>query len=293
LSFGPHLLLAALEGTVIAAVLALTALGLSLQFGVMRIVNVAHGEFFMLGAMLAFWFSRLVPGVPAAGFLLALVGAPLVVGAVALAAERTVLRRLNYDPDATIVATIGLLFVIQQIALSVFGPDAKPVAPPFSIRVALPWFGYSGYKIFVVVAAVVLMLAVWWGLTRTRLGLVMRATQGDRETAEAFGIPVERVYAGVFALGAALAAIAAVLIVPIKQAHYLMGLDPLLLSFAVVIIGGLGSLRGSLVAALVIGMSDGIVSVFFSPTLSKILATLAVALVLVVRPQGLFGGGAR
>jgi branched-chain amino acid transport system permease protein len=84
-----------------------------------------------------------------------------------------------------------------------------------------------------------------------------------------------------------------VLIVPIKQAHYLMGLDPLLLSFAVVIIGGLGSLRGSLVAALVIGMSDGIVSVFFSPTLSKILATLAVALVLVVRPQGLFSGGAR
>jgi branched-chain amino acid transport system permease protein len=292
-SFGPHLLLAALEGTVIAAVLALTALGLSLQFGVMRIVNVAHGEFFMLGAMLAFWFARLVPGNPAVGFLLALVGAPLVVGLVALAAERGVLRRLHYDPDATIVATIGLLFVIQQVALSVFGPDAKPVAPPFSIRVALPWFGYSGYKIFVVVAAVVLMLAVWWGLTRTRLGLVMRATQADRETAEAFGIPVERVYAGVFALGAALAAVAAVLVVPIKQAHYLMGLDPLLLSFAVVIIGGLGSLRGSLVAALVIGMSDGIVSVFFSPTLSKILATVAVALVLVVRPQGLFGTPAR
>lgn len=277
----------------IAAVLALTALGLSLQFGVMRIVNVAHGEFFMLGAMLAFWFARLVPGNPAVGFLLALVGAPLVVGLVALAAERGVLRRLHYDPDATIVATIGLLFVIQQVALSVFGPDAKPVAPPFSIRVALPWFGYSGYKIFVVVAAVVLMLAVWWGLTRTRLGLVMRATQADRETAEAFGIPVERVYAGVFALGAALAAVAAVLVVPIKQAHYLMGLDPLLLSFAVVIIGGLGSLRGSLVAALVIGMSDGIVSVFFSPTLSKILATVAVALVLVVRPQGLFGTPAR
>jgi branched-chain amino acid transport system permease protein len=224
---------------------------------------------------------------------MALVGAPLVVGAVALAAERTVLRRLKYDADATIVATIGMLFVIQQLALTVFGPDAKPVAPPFSIRIALPWFGYSGYKLFVVVAAVVLMLAVWWGLTRTRLGLVMRATQADRETAEAFGIPVGRVYAGVFALGAALAAIAAVLIVPIKQAHYLMGLDPLLLSFAVVIIGGLGSLRGSLVAALVIGMSDGIVSVFFSPTLSKILATLAVALVLVVRPQGLFSGGAR
>jgi branched-chain amino acid transport system permease protein len=111
--------------------------------------------------------------------------------------------------------------------------------------------------------------------------------------ATAFGIPVERVYAGVFALGAALAALAAVLIVPIQQAHYLMGHDPLLLSFIVVIIGGLGSLRGTLIAALLIGLSDGIVSVFFSPTLAKIVATAAVALVLVFRPQGLFGAAPR
>ncbi|TIO00079.1 MAG: branched-chain amino acid ABC transporter permease, partial [Mesorhizobium sp.] len=97
-------------------------------------------------------------------------------------------------------------------------------------------------------------------------------TQYDRETAQAFGIPVERVYAGVFAIGAMLAAIAAVLIVPISQAHYLMGQDPLLLSFIVVIIGGLGSLRGTVVAAILIGLSDGIVSVFFSPTLAKIIA---------------------
>ena len=114
-------------------------------------------------------------------------------------------------------------------------------------------------------------------LTRTRIGLVMRATQYDSETAQAFGIPVDRVYAGVFALGAMLAAIAAVLIVPISQAHYLMGRDPLLLSFIVVIIGGLGSLRGTVVAALLIGVSDGIISVFFSPTLAKIIATLLVA----------------
>jgi branched-chain amino acid transport system permease protein len=293
LSFGPHLFLAVLEGTVIAAVLALTALGLSLQFGVMRIVNVAHGEFFMLGAVVAWWLGKIVPGHPAWGFAAALVGAPLIVGAVALASERLVLRRLNYDPEATIVATIGLLFVIQQAALTFFGPDARPVSAPFRWRVEFPWFGYSGYKLFVVAASLALLAAVWWGLTRTRIGLVMRATQYDRETAEAFGIPVDRVYAGVFALGAALAAVAAVLIVPIQQAHYLMGLDPLLLSFIVVIIGGLGSLKGSLIAALVIGISDGVISVFFAPTLSKILGTLLVALVLVVRPGGLFGGTPR
>jgi branched-chain amino acid transport system permease protein len=105
----------------------------------------------------------------------------------------------------------------------------------------------------------------------------------------AFGIPVQRVYSIVFGLGAGLAALAAVLIVPIQQAHYLMGAEPLLLSFIVVIIGGLGSVRGTLVAALLIGMSDGIISVFFTPTLAKIIATLLVALVLVFRPQGLFG----
>ncbi|MGB3539213.1 MAG: branched-chain amino acid ABC transporter permease [Mesorhizobium sp.] len=289
MAFGPHLLLAVLEGLVSAAVLSLTALGLSLVFGVMRVVNIAHGELFMLGAVLAWAISNAVGGSPALGFLAALVLAPLIVGAVALVAERLVLRRLHYEPQATIVATIGLLYIIQQMALTFYGPEARPVPPPFNIRIALPWFGYSGYKLSIVAASALVLLATWLVLTRTRIGLVMRATQYDRETAQAFGIPVDRVYAGVFALGAMLAAIAAVLIVPISQAHYLMGQDPLLLSFIVVIIGGLGSLRGTVVAAVLIGLSDGIVSMFFSPTLAKIIATLIVAMVLVFKPQGLFG----
>ena len=176
--------------------------------------------------------------------------------------------------------------------------------PPFNTRIALPWFemgaegfkliwpwglGTTTYKLFVIAAAAVLLLAVRLMMTRTKIGLLMRATQADREMALAFGIPVERVYALVFGIGAGLAAMAAVLIVPIQQAHYLMGADPLLLSFIVVIIGGLGSLPGTVVAAILIGLSDGIISVFFSPTLAKILATLLVGLVLVFRPQGLFG----
>jgi len=289
MAFGPHLLLATLEGLVTSAVLALMALGLSLVFGVMRVVNVAHGEFFMLGAVLAWAVTTTLGGNPALGFLAALVISPLIVGAVALLAERLVLRRLNYNPESTIVATIGLLYIIQQLALTFYGPDARPVAAPFNYRISLPWFGYSGYKLSIIGASALLLLATWFVLTRTRIGLVMRATQYDSETAQAFGIPVDRVYAGVFALGAMLAAVAAVLIVPISQAHYLMGLDPLLLSFIVVIIGGLGSLRGTVVAALLIGVSDGVISVFFSPTLAKIIATLVVAMVLVFRPQGLFG----
>ncbi len=293
MAFGPHLLLAVLEGLVTSAVLALTALGLSLVFGVMRVVNVAHGEFFMLGAVLAWAVATTVGASPASGFAAALVIAPLIVGVVALLAERLVLRRVNYDPEATIVATIGLLYILQQLALTFYGADARPVPPPFNLRISLPWFGYSAYKLSIIATSATLLLLSWLVLTRTRAGLIMRATQYDSETAQAFGIPVGRVYAAVFAIGAMLAAIAAVLIVPISQAHYLMGQDPLLLSFAVVIIGGLGSLRGTVVAALLIGISDGVISMFFSPTLAKLIATLAVAMVLVFRPQGLFGKVAR
>ena len=278
-----------MEGLVSAATLALIAVGLSLVFGVMRVVNVAHGEFFMLGAVGAWFVARAMPGPPWAGFVAALILCPMLVAGIAAFADRLVLRRLHYDPEATILATIGLLYIFQQAALTFFGPDARPVAAPFRLQIQFPWFGYSGYKLFVVAAALVILAAVWWGMTRTKAGLIMRATQSDRATAQAFGINVNRVYTGVFALGAGLAAVAAVLIVPINQAHYLMGGDPLLMAFIVVIIGGLGSIRGTLIAALMIGLSDGVISMFFSPTLAKIIATLVVAMVLVFRPQGLFG----
>ena len=292
MAFGPFLLLALMEGLVTAAVLALAAAGLSLVFGVMRVVNVAHGEFYMLGAVLAWAVTTMIPGPPALAFLAAVLIAPVLVAALAAAADGLILKRLNYDPEATIVATIGLLYILQQAALSLYGPNANPVTAPFEWRIQLPWFGYSGYKLFVVLAAGLVLLGLWLFMTRTKAGLVMRATQVDRTIAQAFGINVDRVYMGTFALGAGLAALAGVLIVPIQQAQYLMGHDPLLLSFIVVIIGGLGSLRGTLIAALVIGLSDGVISMFFTPTLAKILATLLVAMVLVFRPQGLFGAKA-
>ena len=289
MSFGPFLFLAVLEGTVTAFVLALTALGLSLVFGVMRIVNIAHGEFFMLGAVLAWWFGSLVGGSALVGFLVALIAGPLVVGAIAVASDWLILRRIDYDPESTIVATIGLLYIIQQAVLTLYGPDARPVEAPVYFRVEFPWFGYSGYKLVVCLLSGALIAASWIALSRTKLGLYMQATQLDEEMAQAFGVPVRRIYAMVFAIGAMFAAVAGILIVPIRQADYLMGLEPLLLSFIVVIIGGLGNLKGTLLAAFVIGLTDGVISVMFHPTLAKIIATLLVALVLVVRPGGLFG----
>ncbi len=304
MELGPYILLATLEGAVTAAVLALTAVGLSLVFGVMRVVNIAHGEFFMLGAVIAWYVAHLMGGHPAVGFIAALIIAPLLVGGIAVAADMTILKRIDYDPERTIVATIGLLYIIQQLTLMTYGPEARPVEAPFNQRIALPWFEWGDegfewyfpwglstttYKLAVIASAAAVLAGVWMLMARTKVGLLMRATQADRDMALAFGIPVERVYALVFGIGAGLAALAAVLIVPIQQAHYLMGADPLLLSFIVVIIGGLGSLPGTVVAAIIIGLSDGIISVFFSPTLAKILATLLVGLVLVFRPQGLFG----
>lgn len=287
MSLEGQLFLALLEGVVTGLVLALTALGLSLVFGVMRIVNVAHGEFYMVGAVAA-WYAATTTG----SFAVALVAAPLVAGAIALAAGRLVLRPIRYAPEPTIVATIGLLYIVQQAVLSLYGPYARSIAPPVYFRVDFPWFGYSGYKLVVAGLAAVLLVATWLVVGRTRLGLYMRATQQDRDVAQAFGVPVERIYAAAFALGAVLAALAGVLVLPIQQAHYLMGLDALLLSFIVVIIGGLGSLRGTLAAAFLVGMVDGLVSVFFTPTLARMVASVLVALVLVLRAEGLYGEGA-
>ena len=289
MDLGPYLLFASLEGLVQAAVLSLIALGLSLVFGVMRIVNVAHGEFFMLGAILAWWVASFASGSPAIGFLLALTIAPIIAGCIAMFSDWLILKHLKYDPEATIIATIGILYIIQQTALMTFGPDARPVEQPFNYRLDLIWFGFSAYKLFVIFSAIFLLLGVWLVMAKTKFGLILRATQLDSETAQAFGIPIYIVYSLVFGAGAALAAIAAVLVVPIQQAHYLMGGEPLLLAFIVVIIGGLGSLRGTIAAAVLIGMSDGIISVFFSPNLAKIIATLLVVMVLIVKPNGLFG----
>ena len=289
MDLGPYLLFASLEGLVHAAVLSLIALGLSLVFGVMRIVNVAHGEFFMLGAILAWWVSNFVLGNPALGFLLALLIVPLLVGIIAMFSDLLILRHLKYDPEVTIIATIGILYIIQQFALMTFGPDARPVEQPFNIRLDLYWFGFSAYKFFVIFSAIILLFCVWLVMAKTKFGLILRATQLDSEIAQAFGIPISTVYSLVFGVGAAIAAVGAVLIVPIQQAHYLMGGEPLLLAFIVVIIGGLGSLKGTVAAAILIGISDGIISVFFSPNLAKILATLLVVVVLLIRPNGLFG----
>ena len=169
---GPLLFLALLDGTVTAFVLALIALGLSLVFGVMRIVNVAHGELFMLGAVLS-WFAFDLTNDPLWGFLTALVLAPMIVGSIAIFSDRFILRKISYHPESTIVATIGLLYVIQQLTLMFFGPEVRPVEAPFYFRIQFPWFGYSGYKLLVAGMSAMFLLGVWLLMKRSKLGLYM------------------------------------------------------------------------------------------------------------------------
>ncbi len=278
-----QLALALLDGTVGGLLLALTAVGFSLSFGILRIVNVAHGEFFMLGAFLA-WSLSTTTG----SFLLALAVAPAAVMALAAGLDRWVLRPLRYRPYPTIVATLGLAYVLQQLVLLLYGPEARSVSLPLRTTVDFPWFGYSGYKLAVAGLSAGLLFGVEVLLRRTDLGLLMRATRQDPEMAMALGVPTGRVYTATLTLGAGLAAVAGVLIVPVQQAHSLMGLDVLLLSFVVILLGGSGSPAGTAAASLLVGWMDGLLSVFFTPTLARLVATLLVAVALVVRRGGLW-----
>ena len=177
-----------------------------------------------------------------------------------------------------------------------------PVEAPFNTRLSLPWFEFgengfamfwpwglstTSYKLFVIAAAVVILLGLWMVITRTKIGLVMRATQQDRDMAQAFGVPVDRVFAYVFGLGAGLAAVGAVLIVPVQQAHYLMGHDPLLLSFIVVIIGGLGNLWGTLAGGVILGVAQTI-GAKIDPGWQLLAGHLTFLVILAIKPSGLF-----
>ena len=318
IELSPYILLGILEGLVIAAVLALMAVGLNIVFGVLRIINIAHGEFFMLGAVIAWLITdsvmSVIGGQGIVSFALALLLTPLLVGVLAVLADKLILKRINYAPQRTIIATIGLLYSIQQLTLMGFGATPRAVPPPFNSRIEIPWIQWRGaesqgselqetgfaiywpvglattsYKLAVIAVAALVLLAIWLVITRSKIGLIMRATQFDRDTAAAMGINVGRVYTLVFASGAALAGLAAVLIVPIRQAHYLMGQEALLLSFIVVIIGGLGSFVGTIIAAILIGLSEGLTSIFFTPTLAKIISMIIVIFILILKPDGLSG----
>lgn len=279
-----QLLYQSVNGLVWGLIIALIALGLSLIFGLIEVVNVAHGSLYMLGAVLA-WYVAEFTG----SFWLALAVAPAAVGLVGLVVERVVLRPIEDRPIITIIATFGLLLIIQQGVLGIFGGAPRRIGAPFVQNFPLMGVGYPVYRVFVAIASLLAIGTLWAFLQWTKFGLWMRAVRQNREMALALGIPTYRVYMATFGLGSAMAALGGVLAAPIVTVEFQMGLKMLVTAFMVAVIGGLGSLVGSVIAALLIGELEGLLSVFIEPTYARVVSLLLMAVVLLWRPQGIMG----
>lgn len=278
------LVLGAANGLVWGFILALISLGLTLVFGVIRIINVAHGDLYMLGAVVGWYVIGWV-----GNFWIAIVVVPVLVGGLGLIVERGILRPIEEKAILTIIATFGLSLVFQQSVLATFGGAPQRIAPPFQAVVDVYGYGYDLFRVFVAGFSAVALVGLWLFLYRTRFGTWIRAVRQDRELALGVGIPTNRVYLVTFGIGSGLAALGGVLAAPIVALDFQMGIDILPSALMVVIIGGLGSLEGSLLASILLGELEGIASVFVTPTTAKILQLLAMSAVLLLRPRGLFG----
>lgn len=272
-----------LNGLVWGLILALITMGLTLIFGILSVINIAHAALYMLGAVLA-WVVIQYTG----SFWIALLVAPLLVGLVSVAIERVVLRTIVGNFVLSILATLGMLFIIQDGVLATFGGGLQRIATP--IHGSMPVFGlfYPNYRLFVAGISIATMLAVWLFLNRTKYGLWIRAVKQDPQIATAMGIPVSLVYMSTVALGGILAGLSGVLAGPIVAIEYQMGLKILAYAFIIVVVGGFGSIMGSIVVAVLIGCLDGVFSVMFSASEARVVTLVLVSLILLFRPEGIF-----
>ncbi|WP_412747087.1 branched-chain amino acid ABC transporter permease [Krasilnikovia sp. MM14-A1004] len=275
------------NGLVSGSFYALLALGLAVIFGMLGVVNFAHGACYMLGAFGAYVaLARF--GVP---FWAALLLVPAVLFVLGAVLERTLIRRLApLDPLYNFLLTFGLTLVLQDLVKRGYGVQSQPYPRPAELTgsVHLGLFDYPAYQVFVLAASVVLCASVWVVLTRTRVGLVVRAATERPELTGAFGIDVGRWVTPVFGFGVALAGLAGVLAAPMRAINPLMGADLVIAVFAVVVIGGLGSVFGSVLAGFAIGLLQALGNLYV-PALSQTLIFIVMAAVLLWRPAGLFG----
>jgi branched-chain amino acid transport system permease protein len=269
-----------------AALLFFLGVGLTLIFGIMRIVNFAHGSFYMLGAFIGYSAARLT-----GSFWLALALAPLAVGIVGTLFELGVLRRLyRRDESAFLMVTFGLALVLGEVIRLSWGPEALQVEPPAAFSGVIFLFDepFPTYRLFLVGAGVVVALAIWQFLEHTRLGLLIRATSQNAEMVHALGIDVNLVRSAVFGIGCGLAGLGGVLAAPLLTASIGMAADMIIDAFVIVIIGGMGSFPGSLIGAVLVAFVQ-VFGEYYLPDLALAFMYLVMLLVLVVRPGGLLG----
>lgn len=279
------------NGLVNGGFYALLALGLSIIFGMLRIVNFAHGAMYMLGAFVAYYGAQLVH-LP---FFAALFVAPLLVGAFGLFVETTLLRRLyELDPLYNLLFTFALVLVIEDLMRLVAGALGSPYETPALLAGAtnLGFTFYPTYRLFAIVVSVVVCLGVYALVERSPLGARIRAATEKPELTRAFGIDTSRLVSGVFAFGVALAALAGVLAAPNTNVTPTMGDGIIINTFAIVVVGGLGSLLGSIVAGFALGVIATVGAVLYPP-ISNTLIFIVMVLVILFRPAGLFGTAER
>ena len=276
---------------------AMLSLGLAIIFGLLNVINFAHGALYMLGAFIALigysYFGAWI-GVPGfhLNFWAALIVVPLIVGCFGILIERTLLRWLyRFDPIYSLLLTFGVALVIQGLFSNYFNMSGTPYpGQPESLRgiVNLGFMYFPKYRLFVIVFSIVICALTWLFIERTRLGSYLRAAAEKPDLVKAFGINVPRMITLTFGFGTALAGLAGLLAAPIYSVSPLMGADLIIVVFAVVVIGGMGSIMGAIVTGLALGLIEGAMKVVYAPASNTVIFIL-MAVVLLVRPSGLFG----
>jgi len=264
----------------------LLAIGLSLIFGLMTVVNFAHGALYMLGA----YFGVFLLGYTK-NFWVALIVAPLMVGALGLLIERFLIRRLyGRSPDDPLLLTFGLSLILIEGVKVFWGKIGLTLDPPRALAgaVDLGFMAFPAYRLFLVAVIAVVLIALYFFLGRTNIGLIIRAGSRDPLMVRALGIDLGRVWLVVFGIGTALAGLAGILAGPMRGADAEMGVTMVIESFVVIVVGGMGSLLGAVVAGLLIGQVVGLTTLFL-PKAAEIMVFMVMAVVLLVRPSGLFG----
>ncbi|WP_249142875.1 branched-chain amino acid ABC transporter permease [Bradyrhizobium liaoningense] len=273
------------NGLMVGMIYVLMAIGFTMVFGIMRIVNFAHGEFYMIGAFL---FAILYGsnGMPFAVSVLLAIGATALLG---LLMERVVFRRFRGNELNGMIASVGVALILQNSALLLWGSSARTVPPVVSGVLSVGGIVFPWSRLVVIIGAIVAVVSLNLLIGHTRIGRAMRAVAQDSEIAQVQGIRVDVIFPAAFVLGVSLAAFAGVLMAPVLSVSPFIGLAPTLKAFVIVVIGGLGSVPGAVVGGLLIGLIESFAGTFVSASLSEILQFLVVIGVVLLRPQGLLG----
>ena len=276
-----------LLGLINGAFYALLSLGLAVIFGMLNIVNFAHGALYMVGAFVAYFLLNLA----GLGYWWALILAPILVGFVGVVIERTMLQRLSgLDHLYGLLLTFGLALIIQGLFQNYFGSSGLPYEIPDMLKGGknLGFMYLPNYRAWVVVFSLVICFATWYAIEKTKLGAYLRAATENPTLVRAFGINVPLMITLTYGFGVGLAALAGVLSAPINQVRPLMGAEFIIVVFAVVVIGGMGSIMGSIVTGFMLGVVEGLTKVFY-PEASNTVVFVIMAIVLLIKPAGLFG----